>query len=322
MKTFFVQILFVFILIQPSNPANAACTLSLSNFNTTVDFTLSSAPGAFSFNVNKKNSNDSCSYFVGFSKGSASSYTSRALLKTGGYTIPFNVRKTSNTSDPALKTYPDTTLNTEVFTGTFSKGFPLSRTYTYYPTSVAWSPSNNLRFGLHSDILQIQLFESTFPPPASPIISPESTANITYQYTVPKMALVSLLDVGTPYTDPAVTTKNLTFSTMASGQSVSFDMVLIYNAGYSIKFNSLNGQRLVNAIANAYFPYTYTVTSVSSAPTLTAGVDTLITNGSGLSPNAPNGDRRTVTFTLQDPVPGAFSGTYTESILITMTSTE
>lgn len=319
MKSFIT--LFIF-LISFVESAHTACTLSLSNVNTTIDFTSSPTPGAFTFRVNKRSTAESCNYFVGFTKGSAATYTNRALVKTGGFSVPFNVRKTSNASDPVIKTYPDANLSTDVFAGTFALGFPRNITYTYYPTSVAWSPSNNLRFGLHSDVLQIQLFESAYPPPPSPTISPEATVNVTYKYTVPKMALVSLLDVGAPFTEPAVSTKSLTYTTMASGQSVSFDMVLIYNAGYSIKFRSTNGQRLINASANSYFPYSYTVTSVPAPPSLPAGTDATVMSGTGVSPSAPNGDRRTVTFTLQTPVPGAFSGTYTESILVTMTSTE
>jgi hypothetical protein len=298
---------------------HSACTLSLSNISSPVNFTSNQAPGGLTFRVRKSATNQSCSFFVGFSKGSATTYSDRRMVN-GSYTIPFNTRKTSVQTDPALSDYPDATSSTEVFVSSFANGNPTSKTFTYYPTTTAWSTSNNHRFGLHSDTLQIHVYESSFPPPASPTLTAEATANVNYTYTVAKAAIVSLLNVGVAYSDPAVTTKTLTYTNMEAGQSVSLDMVLIYNAGYSVKFNSTNGQKMKSGTFN--FPYTYSITSVPAPPTLVAGVDTVVMSGSGVSPNAPAGDRRTVTFTLGTPNPGAFAGTYTDSILITLTSTE
>jgi hypothetical protein len=299
--------------------AQGACTLTLSNITTPVDFTSNPNPGALTFQVNKSNSGQSCSFFVGFSKGTALTYSGRSMVN-GGYSLPFNVRKTSVLTDPVLSDYPDASSSTEVFVSSFAFGLPNAKTFTYYPTSTAWSTTNNYRFGLHTDTLQIHVYESAFPPAPTPALTAEATANVSYTYTVPKAAIVSLLNVGEAYSDPAVTTKSLNYTTMATGQTVSLDMVLIYNAGYSVKFNSTNGQQMKSGSFS--FPYTYSITSVPSPPSLLAGVDTVVMSGSGVSAGTPTGDRRTVSFTLGTPNPGAFAGTYTDSILVTLTSTE
>lgn len=294
------------------------CTLTLSNITSPVNFTLNPTPGAQTFRINKANNGQSCSYFIGITKGSASNYT-RKMYATGGYTIDFNIRKTTNLSDPVIKTYPDTNLSTEVFAGSFPSGAPRFQTLTFYPTTTAWSTSNNHRYGVHTDTLVIQAFESILT--TSPGLVPEATANIVFTYTVPKNALVSLLDVGQPYTDPAVATKTLNFPSMVQGQTVSFDMVLVYNAGYSVSFQSTHLQRLKHNSLNSYVPYTVSMTGVGSFPSLASGSPIVVTSGSGVSPSAPTGDRRTVTFTLGS-IANAFAGSYSESIQITMTSTE
>lgn len=168
-------------------------------------------------------------------------------------------------------------LKLQVFVSSFSSGTPTSKTFTYYPTTTAWSTSNNYQFGLHSDTLQIHVYESSFPPLASPTLTAEATASVNYTYTVAKAAIVSLLNVGVAYSDPAVTTKILTYSNMAAGQYVSFDMVLIYNAGYSVKFNSTNRQKMKSG--TFYFSSTYSITAVPTPPNLAAGVDTVVMSG-------------------------------------------
>lgn len=313
-------ILQVFILLTLSWQSHAACTLSFSNYVTPINFTSNQSPGGQTFRVRKSATNQFCSYFVGFSKGTETTYN-RKLQQVGGYKIDFNLRGTSNTSDPALQNYPDATSSSQVIIGSFATGNPTQNTHTYYPTSASWSTSNNLRFGLHSDTITMSVYESTFPPPASPTLIADQSVNLVYNYTVPKNAILSLLNVGQAYSDPAVATKSLSFSSMTLGQTVSFDLVLIYNAGYSVKFNSLNGQRLKHQTLTSYVPYSVSMTGVASIPSLTAGSNITVTSGSGLSPSAPTGDRRTTVFTLGNPA-SAFAGSYSETITITLTSTE
>ncbi len=313
-----MKLIFFVILTFSAFRSWSACTLTITNFTTPLNFTSNQVPGGQTFRVKRNANTEVCSYFVGFSKGLESTY-SRMMQKESIYKIDYNLRATNNTSNPVLKDYPDTTSATEVFTGSFSNGGSTTTTFTYYAVSESWSITNNLRFGLHEDTVNMNVYESAFPPVGA--VTPEFTVPMKYQYTVPKNTVMSLLNVGQNYTDPVVTSKTLAFGTITTGESLSFDLVMVYNAGYSISFNSLQGQRLKHSSQNSYVPYTVTMTGVTSFPALAAGSTVVVTSGSGVSPSAPLGDRRTTTITLGNAASG-FPGAYAETITITMTATE
>lgn len=274
--------------------------------NPTVDFT-----------IQRRNPSVDCDFWVGFSKGQAPTYDRK--LFSGGTQLDYDIFKTPTSAPLQLKSHPDAVSLGEVYTARFNKGGrnPNQQTFSTYPRVISPLPGpfNIQPPGSYSDVVQIRVFEGSFPPSGSPteIVS----ASQRYFYTVAPFAIVSLLDAGTPYTEPPVSLKTLNFGTLTTGESMSFELVLLYNSGYRVRFTSQYGSRLKHSTAASYVPYTIQAGGVPV--TLNAGSAVQVASGNGVGPSAPAGHRLPVVVNI-GATEGRLSGQYADSVTIEMTS--
>lgn len=321
-----------------SDFAQASCpSLLISSANPIWNFNTNAAP-TLTFQVSRSKHKDHCSFFVSFSRGGAATYD-RKLFQSMHF-IGYNLYKTQSPSAPPLKNYPDATSIDEVFTGEFEKNVgPDTQTFTYYPKLVdpVPGPYNNKKFGLYTDSIIVSAYSSSFPPGGGHHGGPphgghhhgghhgghhatlRGQTTFQYQYTMNKLAYVSLVNTGAGISIPPQSNKTINLGTMYTNQNSTFDMVLLYNAGYSVSFESLYGQRLKHVTASAYVPYTIRVGA--NTPTLLQAVAVTVITGSGVSASAPVAYPVPITITVGN-IGGATQGAYTESITITMTSIE
>jgi hypothetical protein len=145
--------------------------------------------------------------------------------------------------------------------------------------------------------------------------SQEDTEGFRLRYDMSKRIDLSIVNTGEAF-DPSATNKTLNFGNLSSGQEMTFDLVLKYNAGYQVKMSSQNGGKLKHLSQNASIPYTLTLSgnpvSLSTLPTIVAW---------GIFVN-PCGGLRFPGKVKIGTVGSAQAGVYQDSITVTVSTTE
>ncbi|MCM2282559.1 MAG: hypothetical protein NDI61_12015 [Bdellovibrionaceae bacterium] len=307
------------LLIAAPSPAHANC--AAQDLTISVPFPVrqlnSPTNPSVDITVKRKKQSTDCNFWIGFSKGQSSTYD-RKLLSASNE-LDYDIFKTPSSPPLVLKSYPEAVSLGEVYTGRFIKGggSPSQQTFTSYPQMIAPLPGpfHILPPGAYSDTVQIRLFNGVFPPTTAPVEI--ASVSQSYVFGVLPFAIVSLLDTGLPYTNPPIAMKTLNFGTLTSGESMSFDLVLLYNSGYRVTFNSQYGARMKHDTQEYYVPYTMTINGVDT--TLNAGQGVVVSSGNGVSPSAPTGHRLPVAVTIGSTT-GMLAGPYGDSITIEVTS--
>ncbi|HEX7675595.1 MAG TPA: hypothetical protein VF412_15575 [Bdellovibrio sp.] len=300
-------VIFSIIIAMTSLAKAASCTnMQFQTSPTVINFSSNSQfQGTFTVKANTQPGG--CSFFIVFDYGLNTSYATRGMYMLP-YKWPYSITK-----DPAgiynIKNILDVSSENDVITGTLTSGNSNATTnvnfYSTLDTSNPW-----LRFGNYMDYTTAQLYVGT-------IANRQFVGSILMgvNYNAPKRVDLSLVPTGSAFslTD---TDEVMNFGNLTPGSSRSVDLILKYNAGYTLFASSVNAGKLKHVTENSYIPYT--ITFNGSQVTLSSN-PTQLYREFGVSP--ATGKVIPIGVTI-----GSFgtvkSGNYTDQVLLTVQSTE
>ncbi len=293
----------------------AACFFSLTanSINYTVSETNS---GAVEYEVvlNRGNTNDSkCDTFlVGFSEGGAANYNRMATNSLNGITIPYNLYKTSN-STTMLKRIEDSSSYSQVLNGNIGRNGSANLNYFFKLGNL--SNSSLTRGGLYKDTINLTVDSGDFD-----LLADEASTTLQVNINVPKMASLSLVNSGGAF-DASSTNKTLDFGELSENQDLSFDVIILSNAGYNLSVSSLNKQvmQLQGATPASSNQISYLFYANSSLKNISSSNPISIVSGSGVTP--VSGTRVPVKVVIQS-VTGKDPGIYQDYLTFTIATTE
>lgn len=249
-------------------------------------------------------------YFLGFTRGWAPNYNRYATNLANGNKIYYNLYKNAGGTQ-ILKNPSDITSDNEVLMGQIAKDQKLDLTY-YFSVS-PYTSSSLPRAGTYVDYVQVQAYSGKW----WAINSYEGYKNLAVQIIVPKLSAISLVDTGASF-DPSDTSQVLDFGELEQNEQMSFDLMVVSNAGYNVTFSSNNLGVLKNTTVTTgnntiqYELYVNNTQRSLSAPSVVA-------SGSGTTPSS--GNRIPVRVKIKN-VDNKEPGTYTDYITITTTTIE
>jgi spore coat protein U-like protein len=257
-------------------------------------------------NVRRNNTNHGCDYFLTFSRGMSMNYN-RQMFK-GSDVAPYQLYRTFPYAD-VLKDLSDAVSNSDVIVSSFPDNAGSTQNVESYRAVLGNVTS--IPVGLYFDTVTVRLYEGTL----SGYFLRDSTT-VNFQYSSTRSIDLSLVPTGGAF-NASATSMSLDFGTMYTGESRAFDIVLVTNAGYSLSMNSQNsGQMKHESLSNGAVPYALTV---NSSVVSLGGGNTVVARGSGVSPSG--GSRVPVVVTI-GALANSVSGTYRDSITITVQTTE
>lgn len=293
--------------------------LEAANFNVTVDPINWSGEGNFGYEpfdpveyVQEENFDvtfdpgDEADFFVTFSKGNASNYNRYASC--GGATINYQIFDSINKTN-ILKEIPEASNNSDVISGTVSSSDSPPRALQYY---VGVEPQQVVPPGTYTDSFTVSVYEGTIS--GSNSLAGSGTVNITI--VIPSIVEVSVVESGMSF-DAGAVTENIDFGMLTQGEHQEFDLVIRGNTGYSVSFQSSNGQKMKHENPSITTEVPYTVEVDSSQVNLSGGVPVQVATGSGQTPIT--GSAHPIVITIGD-IFGKVDGSYTDSITVTATS--
>jgi hypothetical protein len=228
-------ILFTSLLVFFSNRIFAATcgyTFTVPAINYTVSTTNASTLNNLTLSRGNTGSANCNTFLIGFSKGGANSYTRIATNASTGATINYNVYLANN-STASLKLIADATSTSEVVTGSVAKNG--TTTLDYYFLLGTLSSTTLTRGGTYKDSLTLTVDAGTLTRDRGQ----EATQPLAVNIIVPKIASLSLVNTGASY-DSLSTNKTLDFGELTAGQEMSFDVIVLSNAGYNLSVSSSN----------------------------------------------------------------------------------
>lgn len=295
---------FAAIVLLLTKAAWAACPMmSLSNVNSYVSL---NANNFVSLEVKVNKGSGSCgNFFVAIDNGGASSFSTRTI-QSNMQTFPIQFYKNA-ARNQILKSEFEAT-PAEVLFGTFDGGTTSFNT-VYYAYIDAGS-NQYIGSGNYNKNFMLKLYEGDF---NNRIL--RDTKVVQFAFTQYKSIDVSLVSTGSAFnfTD---TTQNVDFGKLVEGATRGFDIVLLYNAGYSVSMNSTNNGRMKHSTEKKFVPYSLAVDGIPVALTNVAAV---VKSAAGIS--TPHGTRLPVTVkigSLTDSAPG----TYTDTVMVNVSSVE
>jgi hypothetical protein len=315
-KLFFSQCMF-FILFQ-SVHAYAACGLSFSTTNITVNWVPSFTYISVPITVNKVGP-DPCDFGLGFTKGGAASYVTRAATDMGtGSQIQYQLYKENGLAN-ILKDVPDITSANDVIQGGFAGGNNMVQAENFYfriPYNADTAPALIVA-GSFTDAFTVNLYEGSDP---LAFTTPVDTDAVSVTINVPKIIAISLVSSGGGF-QAGQTTMNMNLGTMYEGQSSGLDLRVRSNAGFNVSFSSLNNGNMKHVSGNSLVPYKFYVNGalLNMSNSLTVPVAGLSRSGQ----TAMSGLAYPIKVVVGNLATGAkLSGTHTDSITITAETTE
>lgn len=296
--------------------AHAMCgDLTLSGHTgPTVNWTESFTSQQFNFTINRTG-NGACNAYVYFSDGGASSYATRRVVHVsdGSKTIPYQLYKSSALSSAnILMEPPDSTNdNTRVLPRPTFSGNVKSRPAQYHLEIPAASVmgSTMAKAGTYTDTFTMRVYENN---------SQDAAYNVTLTVTIPVVAKLSLVTSGGAFNEADVS-ETLDFGNLTQGETLSFDMRVVTNAGYSIAYSSQGdgAMRHSNPAMSTTVPYTVIVNGVEySLVGSQSNPVSVVTNN---VETGQSGAAIPVTFKIGN-VANKVSGNYSDNITVTLTS--
>lgn len=299
---------FIFTLLVSSVVWAAPCTnMQIQSGQTNIDFSNNfQFQGTLTIKANTQPGG--CSFFVVFDYGLSNSYANRSL-KMGSYTWPYQISKDAAGVN-IIKNFPDVSSNNDVITGILpdSSGSDTQVNVTFWALLNQTNPW--LRFGNYTEYISAQLYMGT--------ISNYTfigSKQLALNYNAAKRVDISVVPTGSAFS-LADTDEVLDFGNLTPGATRSCDVVLKYNAGYTLYASSVNGGRLKHQTDAEYIPYTI---KFNGSPVTLTTSPTQLFREFGVSP--ATGTVIPVNVTI-----GNFgivkSGTYSDQVLLTVQSTE
>lgn len=287
---------------------------------TNLNFTLQ--PGSFDLTgnasptlvarVTANTTSAGCTFFLTFDYGASSSYSTRALRRSGGFQWPFQIHQASTLD--VLKTLADAVSNSDILVGSFSQSPGTQQLNLSYRVFLDQA---NLyrRFGNYDDDVTVSLYRGTLS--SSTFVR---TRNLSLEYSAPKKIDLSIVDPSSAF-NLSDTTQLMDFgSSMQAGDVANADLLVKYNAGYRIRLSSLRDgvlRRTTAPFNTIGYTFRFNGNVISLAGS--SGSPTTVETGSGVSP--VDGLRRTLQATVGS-IAGKAPGLYEDVITITVQSTE
>lgn len=293
----------------------AACfyTLNASAINYTVADS-NNSPVEFEITLHRGNSNDQkCNTFImGFSKGIASNYNRIARNPLNNATIPYNLYKNSN-STTMLRSIYDASSMSQLLNGAINRNS--SSNLNYYFKLGNLNNSSLTRGGIYKDVLTVEVDSEDFD-----FYHPDVTSTLQVNINVPKIASLSLVNSGGTF-DASSTNKTLDFGELSENQELSFDVIVLSNAGFNLSVSSLNKQvmQLQGATPGSSNQISYLFYANSSLKNISSSNPVSIVSGSGVTP--VSGTRVPVKVVIQS-VTGKDPGIYQDYLTFTIATTE
>ena len=261
----------------------------------------------FSVVVNANTTAAACDYFVTFDYGSSNSYTNRSV-KMGSNTWPYQI--SADTSGlQILKKKPEATSCSDVLCGTLPQG-------SFYQTksqnfTVLIDNTNDWRTaGVYQETVTASLYLGTV---ANPTFVMSQTLFLTAQSH--KRADVSVVSSGGSF-DINKTVYNMSFANgLTTGATGTADVVVKFNAGYSLFASSENAGKLKQTNGNDTIDYTFKMNGTTYA----IPYWTQIATQSGTSP--VSGKVNPVVITIGNTT-GKAEGNYSDTISLTIQSNQ
>ncbi len=272
----------------------------------------------YSLTLTRGKSNDTAcgNYLIGFSKGGGNNYNPRlARNSITGTTLAYNFSNASNSTN-ILKEVVDATSNSELLTGTVTKNS--SSNVNYYFTLGTLGSTSLIRGGLYRDTITVSAFSGSL----ANNNGLETSQTLSVNITVPKVASLSLVNTGAGY-DSASTNKTLDFGELSQGQEMSFDVIVLSNAGYKLSVSSANNEvlQLVGGTpgTNTQIGYDFFAYGIQKNLTTSASTPVTLSTGAGVTP--VQGTRIPVRVLIQS-VADKDPGTYQDYVTFTIATTE
>lgn len=310
-----MKIKIAFYLFVFSSHSFAACFYSLNA--PSINYTLSgneTSSVEHTLTLNRGNSNDTkCDTFlVGFSQGGASNYNRTAVNSLNGATLPYNLYKTA-TSMTMLRTVEDASSLSQVLNGSVTRNGSVNLSYFFKPGSL--SSSTLTRAGLYKDTLSLDVQSGDLND-----LSAEAINTLQVNINVPKLASLSLVNSGDSY-DSNSTNKTLDFGELSENEDMTFDIIVLSNAGYNLSVSSLNRQvlQLQGAPPRTDSQIGYLFYANSSLKNISSINPVSIMTGSGVT--SVQGVRIPVKVAIQS-VDGKDPGIYQDYLTFTIATTE
>ena len=290
--------------------------LSVSPEDIKIDWTESFRSAEKSFRVQRTKSNKKCRYYVTFSAGGGTFADRRAIQ--GSYAMKYQVYKSASLEQKnILKELPTASNSDEVVTGEFpdDKKENTSKYYLEIPIGAATSPTL-VKSGLYMDTYSVKVY----PGQIGDDSKPDNTRSVLLSILVPKIIRISLVGTGQSFRE-SDTTESLDFGTLEQGKSKSFDLKVVTNAGFQVRFSSQNNGVLKQGVggADTTVPYTLKVNSVTRDLSGSQGSPVVVAEGTGQS--SLDGKTNQVSVTIGD-VENKVAGEYSDIILVTATTIE
>lgn len=229
-------------------------TLSCQSLNLNdqiIDLTSISSRYNSSLSVWRYNYFVDCRYFVGFTQGSSGSYTSRKMYNGLDF-IEYDLSQKTNFQQD-LKDYPNISNGNEAIDGRFRflRG-SLSETHSFYlrPKNI----SSTLAAGTYQDTVNVKLYYGRY----NQYNYLVDTSNLTIRYIVPYQISLSLVAPGAPH-NAYSSGKSLDFGILQTGEKDFFDIVVVSNSNFQVRFSSQNDGRMKHLTANSFVDYTLNV---------------------------------------------------------------
>lgn len=262
----------------------------------------------------RRNGDDGCNFFVTVNNGGASSYVVRRLLHDNNAdTLPVQICLDANCNG-IIKHFPQISSSGDIISGSFPDGDndPQFYDFTIYPRL------GNLdyqKFGRYEDDFTMRVYEGTF----GGSNSQEDAEGFRVRYDMSQKIDLSLVNTGSAF-DASSTSKSLNFGILYTNQQMGFDLVVKYNAGYRIRFSSLNNGNLKIFSGSNTIPYTLTMAGNPVNLVGSSGNPVQVAQGSGVS--IAGGLRSAGLFTIGTVAPTQQAGNYSDTITVTVTTTE
>lgn len=284
--------------------AGAACpTMSLSNVNSFVSLNTNNF---VSLEVRVNKGSGSCkSFFVAMDNGGAGSYSTR-VIQSNMQTYPIQFYKDAARNQVLKSEFEGTP--SEVLFGTFAGG--TSTFNTVYYAYLDATTNQYIGAGNYNKNFTLKLYEGDFNNRTL-----RDTKVVQFAFTQYKSIDISLISTGSAF-NVTDTTQSIDFGNLTEGATRGFDIVLLYNAGYSVSMSSTNAGKLKHSTEKKFVPYSL---SVDGIPVALTNAATVVKSASGIS--TPNGTRLPVTVkigNLTDSTPG----TYTDTVMVNVSSVE
>ncbi|MBF0360884.1 MAG: hypothetical protein HQK49_07725 [Oligoflexia bacterium] len=301
-KYLFLSLIYLLIYLEEGHACSGlALTLNYPTYNLNAN----SAP-VLDFKVSRKNDSFGCSYFVGISKGRSSDYNRNLYL--GNSKLPMQLYK-NNSSNYIIKDIPDIRSDSDCITGTFIKKNKILENILTYKTTLSL-PANIMLAGTYTESYTVNLYQGTVS--SGGLI--QSSKTLTYTYNYPTKIDLSLVSSGAPF-DLTSTYQNLNFGVLASGQSMSFDIVVLSNAGYNLYLSSTYNGNLKHTNYQSMVNYSMLINN--STINLAGSSSTPVLAASGVGVTANEGQRIPVRVVMGE-VKNQLAGQYSDVIFITI----